>query len=199
LNGLKSAVATGAEIKLDQFVDGGKKYYVRLLVMSLILIVPLVLIIMAITGLGGVVAARGAAASAGLALLILLLTVLLIAYMVFLFFALFSPYGIVVGEFDPVSAIKNSLILVAKNFLKVLGLLVLLILIAVAIGIILGIVLGFLTFALRAVPFLTQLVNALFTGAINAYVIVFASAALMAAYLAIAEKKAPEAPAAPTV
>jgi hypothetical protein len=197
LNGLKSAVATGAEVTLGQFKEGGKKYYVRLLIMSLILIVPLVLIVMGITGLGGVVASKGAAASTGTALIILLLTVVLIAYMVFLFFALFSPYGIVVGELDPIPAIKNSLNMVAKNFLKVLGILALLILIAIAIGVVLGIVLGFITFALRGVPFLVQLVNAVFTGAINAYVIVLASAALMAAYLALAEVKAPEAPQAP--
>lgn len=194
LNVLKGAVATGAEVAAGQFIEGGKKYYVRLLVMSLILVVPLVLIVIAITGIGGVVAARGAAASAGLAIVILILTIILIAYLIFLLFALFSPYGIVVGEMDAIAAIKNSMALVVSNFWKVLGLLLMLVLIAIAIGVVLGIILGFVTFAFRAVPFLTQLASAIVTGAINAYVVVLASAGLMAAYLAIAERKAPEAP-----
>jgi len=186
LNYLKEAVPAETGKDLGLLFEGGQKYYIRILILTLLLVVPLIVLIASLVGMGAV---AGGAGSAIAAILGIILIIIMIAYFVFLFLAMFSSYGVVIDEKAPIQAIKDSIALVAANFWITLLVLLCFILIGLGIGFVVGLAMGILNVLFKGVPFMLIIIDVVFRSALNAYIIIIVTAAFMSYYLSLTGAK----------
>lgn len=173
------------KMKLGSFASYGLKYYIRLLGLGILIVLIVVII--------ALIAALIIAATAPLNNMIATIIASIIAiaiglagiYLVLLL--VMAPYSLVCDNTGVIEAIKKSMGVVKKNFMKVLLLLVLLVLIAIGIGVLIGIVTGIATVAMPAKvgQIVIGIVNSLFNG----YLGVVMMAAFMGYYLALSGKE----------
>jgi len=98
-----------------------------------------------------------------------------------------SPYVLIADEAGVIESMKKSVQMVRKAIGKVLGLAVLVTLIAFGFGFVLGILTGLLNLALAGGT-IAQIIAAVLTSALNAYIGVLMTASFMAMYLSLKQK-----------
>ena len=179
LASVKDAIKTGTA-SLGKFISYGKKLYLRLLGLGLILI-----LIIGILGLlSALIISLAAPSGSTILFIIALIGGIVIGglglYLVILLFP--APYVLVAEDVGVVKAIKGSISFVRGNLLRVLGLVVLLILISLGIGLVIGLIGGGLSLVIKGVA--SQILIGLLNSALNAYLSVLVTGAMMSFYLA---------------
>lgn len=162
---------------LSVFVESGKKNYLRML--GLGIVIGLVMLILAVLAIIGFVAG-GPEAEPNPAAIVLAGIAALIGVLILLFLFL-APYAVVVDGKGIFGALKASVSFVKKNFWKVLAVGVVLVVIGFAVGFLLGLVAGLLTGMLPGM--IGQAVSAFLSSAVNAVLGVVTTGTFMALYL----------------
>ena len=170
LNNLK----TGGR-DLSSFMQSGGKFYARLLVLGLI--------VAAVAGVLVLVAALLMAATAGNVVAIVVTVAIAATGIYFAILIFLAPYIIVADDQKVMVSVRQSIALVKKNLLKVLGLAVLLILIGFGVGLLLGVLFAALSAVMKGTA--PQIVFAVLSSFVNSYLGVLVSASFMAFYLAL--------------
>lgn len=176
-------VAKQGSSNFGAFTQSGTKNYLRLLGLGIIVgLIMLILVVLAVLGFvaGG---DQTQPSPIGVALAVIL-AVLGAIVLLFLFL---SPYAVVVDGKGVIASLKTSAGLVKRNFLKVLGVGVILVLLGFVIGFVLGLLMGVLAGALQGRA--GQIVGGLISSGINAYLGVLTTGAFMALYLSTSESK----------
>ena len=177
---VRDSVKTGSAA-LPNFLAGAGKYYVKILLLGL-----LVAAIIGMTVLvAAVVAGLLGSASPFIAVPVIILLAALGVYFVVLLFL--APYAVVVDEQSVGAAIKSSMRLVKKNILTLLGLSLLMVVIGFGIGLVLGGILAGASVLLKT-PMLTQVVFAVLSSFVNAFLGVLVTASFTNFYLSLSER-----------
>ena len=171
--------------KLTSFASYGLKYYLRLFVLGLIIVLVVGVAALVATILITATAPLKQAAVTVIATVIAVIIGLAALYFVILL--LMAPYSLVCDEAGIAASIKNSMDFVKKTFWKMVLLLVLLILISFGVGFIIGFIVGLITIAMP--PKVGQAVIGLSNSAFNGYLGVVMIAAFMAFYLGLSKKE----------
>jgi len=187
LNVVKQGTAS-----LGTFTDAGKKYYLRILGIGLIValfIIILTILAVLVLMIGG----PDQTNPVGMVFAV----VLAVVGMLGIFLMFMAPYIAIADELKVVAAIQASIQFVKNNILKVLGIGAILVAIGFLVGLVLGLVIGLLGAMLGDTANLV--VSGFLSSAINAYLGVVTTGAFMAYYLAskTAEGPAEAAPAGP--
>ncbi len=177
---IRDSVKTGSA-KLSDFFAGAGKYYLKLFLLGLIVTAVLAVTILAAALVAGLLGGIGPWVAAPVTILIAALGI----YFVVLLF--FSPYAVVVEEKGVGAAIKQSMQLVKKNVLSLLGISVLMVLIGFGIGLALGALLAGVSIAFKA-PMATQIIFALLSSIVNAFLGVLVTGSFMNLYLSLPER-----------
>ena len=168
LNRVKSGGAA-----MSDFTSAGAKFYLRLLVLGLLVALAAgVLILLAAVA----IAATSGNAIAVAAAVLLALVGIYFAILIFL-----APYIIVADDQKVLAAVKQSIGLVKKNFLKVMGLALILIVIGFGIGMLLGLLFAAMSAAMKGIA--SQIIFAVLSSFVNAYLGVVVSGSFMVFYL----------------
>ncbi len=171
-------VVKNGSAAMPNFLAGAGKYYVRLLLLGLVvaLVVGVTMIVAALlAGLLGTI-------SQAIAIPVTILLAALGIYFVVLLFL--SPYAAVVDELGVGGAIKLSMKLVKKNILKLIGISLLMVVIGFGVGMVLGAILAGVSLALKA-QMVTQVVYAVLSSLVNAVLGVLVTASFMNLYLSL--------------
>ncbi len=158
---------------LSVFMSSGGQYYLRMLVVGLI--ITLVMILFIVLGTVAVVTLK----TAGVVIAIPI--ALTAVYLVLLVF--FAPYIVVVENAGAIAAIKKSVGVVRKNFLPVIGLSSILVVVGFVIGLLVGLILGLLRVLVPGPA--SQVVYAILSALLNSFLGVFVTAVFMNFYLEI--------------
>lgn len=170
---------------LSSFVSSGGKYYLRILVIGLIVgavaIVFVLLASLALALLGG-----GQAEGKRLlnALSIALAATLVIAGLYFILLMFLAPYIAVGEERKAIESLKKSISTVKANFLRVLGLFGLLIVIGFVFGLVVGLVFALVNLATKGGT-VSDVVFAALSSIVNSYLGIVVTGAFMSYYLAL--------------
>ncbi len=175
LNRVKSGNAS-----MSDFTSNGGKFYLRLLVLGLIVAL--------VAGVLILLAALAIAATSGNALAIAAAVLLAIIGVYFAILIFLAPYIIVADDQKVFAAVKQSIGLVKKNFLKVAGLALILIVIGFGIGVGLGILFAAMSAAMKGI--VSQVIFAVLSSFVNAYLGVVVSASFMTFYLGLSNRSA---------
>lgn len=188
LGSVRDAVKAG-KAEVAKFVGYGKKFYLRLLMLAL-----LIILIVAIFGfIVTMIVAASAPTQNGV--LIALTTVLALAIGaagIFAILLLFlSPYILVIEDLGVMDAVKASIEFTKKILVKILGLGALLILIGFGVGFVTGIIAGILSLAIKgkALQVLMGIVN----GGVNSFIGILIASTLVTYYLAMKQGGSKEA------
>jgi hypothetical protein len=169
-------------LKIGKFINYGKKYYLRLLGLGLLIM----LIILVIGLIAAIIVAIGAPTGNSVVIGITSILALIVGavglYVMLLLFL--APYIMVADDLGVIEAMKKSIDIVRRNLLKVLGLAVMLVLIAFGMGFVLGVVTGIISVAMPGI--VTQMLTAILTSGLNAYVGILMTASFMSFYVAMA-------------
>ena len=166
---VRDKIKTGAA-SLATFTASGFKYYLRLLGLGL-LIALAAGIVLAIAGL-----LMRFLATAGLVIAVILGAVGI--YFILLVFL--APYVIVADEGKVFKSISQSVVIVRKNILAVLGVVALLVLIGLGIGLLLGLAISLLSLAVKGTA--SQIVMAVLSSLVNAFLGTIVSGTFMSFY-----------------
>ncbi len=177
---LRDAIKKGSA-SLSDFSAGGGKYYVKLLVLGLIVTVIIGVTVLLAALLAGLLGAI----SPFIAVPVTILLVALGIYFVVLLFL--APYAVVGDEHSAGASIKISIKLVKRNILTLLGISLLMIVIGFGIGLVLGGILAGVSMALKA-PMATKIIFALLSSLVNAFLGVLVTATFMNVYLSLQER-----------
>ena len=176
---VRDMVKTGSA-NLGNFKAGGGKYYLRLLMLGLV--------VSLIIGVFVLLAALVVSLLQNLPVVSIPLAILFAALGIYFVVMLFlSPYAAVVDETGVKASIKLSMKLVKKNILTLLGISAVVILIGFGVGLVLGAILAGISFLIK-VEMASQVVFALLSSIVNAYLGVFVTAAFMNFYLSLADR-----------
>jgi hypothetical protein len=177
---VRDSVKSGAAT-LASFTAGGGKYYVKLLLLGLLVAAVIgvfVLLAALVAGfLGSLVPFLAIPAA-------ILLGALGIYFVVLLFL---SPYAAVADDQGVGASIKLSMKLVKKNILKLLGISLLVIVIGFGVGLVLGALLAGISVVIKAQQ-PVQIVFAVLSSFVNAWLGVFVTAAFMNFYLSLPDR-----------
>jgi len=177
---VRDSLKTGSAA-LPNFLAGAGKYYVKLLLLGLIIAA----VVGATILLAAVVAGLLGAISSYIAVPVTILLAALGVYFVVLLFL--APYAVIADEQTVGGAIKTSIKLVKKNILTLLGISLLMVVIGFGIGLVLGGLLAGVSIVLKA-PMATQVVFALLSGLVNAFLGVLVTASFMNFYLSVSDR-----------
>ena len=166
---------------MASFASGGGKYYLRLLMLGIV--VSLIIGIFVLLAALAVAFLKDNLAPIGVVLAIFF-GALGVYFVVMLFL---SPYAAVVDEKTVGESIKLSMKLVKKNIGPLLGMSALLIVIGFGIGMLLGAVLAGLSYAVKQ-ELASQVVFAVLSSFVNAYLGIVVTAAFMGFYLSLADR-----------
>ncbi len=182
--GLVRDIIKEGSMKLSALMQYGTKYYVRLFILGLIILlfVAVVALLAALTI--GLTAPLNSAVVSGTAIVAVLAITIALALYFFIPFIL-SPYAIVCDELSPIEALKKGIAVGRNPFSRVFTLLllvVLLVLIALGVGFLIGLLVGLVSVVIPtgAAKMLMLVVSSI----VNSYLGVVATAAFMAYYLA---------------
>jgi hypothetical protein len=170
-------VLKSGQSSLTQFKAAGQKYYLRILGVSVI--VGLFIVILSV--LAALAVLVGGENPNAISIVLALIIGLFGAYGVLLVFL--APYIVVDEDAKVMDSIKASIAVVKANFLKVLGIGVLLLLVGFGMGILLGAVVTLLGNLFQG--FVGQIISGFFASAVNAFLGVVVTAAFMAYYLSV--------------
>ena len=180
---VRDLIKTG-KASLSSFTSGGGKYYLRLLVLgivvSLIIGVFVLLAALAVSFLKDNLAPLGV-------ILAIFFGALGIYFVVMLFL---SPYAAVVDDNGVGQSIKLSMKLVKKNILTLLGMSAILIVIGFGIGMVLGAVLAGISFLVKQ-EIVSQILFAVLSSLVNSYLGIVVTAAFMSFYLVLPDRNNP--------
>lgn len=175
---IKDQIKT-ASASMAQFTSYGKKFYVRILGMILIyaiIAIGVVLIISLISAglllLGDNVATRTIVAA--------IVTIVAVGVITFLVYPI---YSIVVEDIGPIAALKKGVSVSKANFVRTLGLFILLLFASLIISLIIGLIVGMISVPLPVG--ISQVLIAVVNAAVQAYIPIVMMCAFMSFYLAI--------------
>lgn len=192
LGSVKEAIKKGA-VNINEFVDSGKKYYIRLFLLGL-----LGMVIASIYGF--IFAALIGGIAVGAVILKIILGLFLAAYCVFgvilALLLVFWPYAIVTEDTGVISGLKKSIEIVKKpitNLFKILGMVVSLAVIAVVVNLVAAIP----QILFSRVAILLSIYRIFVVGAVGAYINIIFVSVLMTYYFTLKGEGTGEAVAAP--
>ncbi|MFA5143542.1 MAG: hypothetical protein WC522_05190 [Candidatus Omnitrophota bacterium] len=176
------------KMKLGSFISYGAKYYLKLLVLGILIVL--------IIGIVALVAALLIAGTAplnnpvisGIAVAIAIVIGVMTSLFYFIPFAL-SPYALICEGLGVITSLKRSLVVAKKPFVRVF-LLILLFVILILISLGVGLVFGFIVGLISAVTpdMVGKILMAVVTSIINGYLGIVMMAAFMVYYLGLAAK-----------
>jgi len=164
---------------LNNFVTYGSKYYLPLLIFGLLL----TLIIGGLVMLGVLAVNVMPQSLKVVGAVVMLLAAAGGIYFVVMMFL--TPYIIVVEDEKPIPAVKRSMDLVKKNILGILGIGLLLVAIGFVLGMLSGIILGAATALAKVGPDASQMLIAVLSSVVNAFLGIFMTSTYMTFYLRI--------------
>jgi len=179
---VKDALKEG-KMKLGSMVQYGAKYFVRLLVLGIVILLTVIIVALVAGLIVALTAPLNNNVITALAIIIASAIVIATALYFFIPFAL-SPYAVVCDEMDAIASLKKSIEVARKPFVKVFSLLLLivvLVLIALGVGFVIGLVVGLLSAILPAAA--ARILMLVVSSAVNGYLGVVATTAFMAYYL----------------
>ena len=177
---VRDLIKTGSA-SLSNFRASAGKYYIRLLLLGIVVSILIgVFVLLAALSMGFL---KDKLAPVGV-ILAIFFGALGIYFVILLFLA---PYAVVVDEKGVGESIKISTKLVKKNILVLLGLSLLLVLIGFGIGLVLGGILAGVSYLIKAQT-VTQVIFALLSSVVNAYLGVAVTGAFMNFYLSLDRK-----------
>lgn len=177
---LRDAIKSGSA-SMSNFFAGAGKYYVKLLILGIIVTLIIGVTVLVAALLAGLLGAI----SPFVAVPVTILLVALGVYFVVLLFL--APYATVVDEQSARTAIATSMKLVKRNILTLLGISLLMIVIGFGIGLVLGGILAGVSIALKA-EMATKIIFALLSGLVNAFLGVLVTATFMNVYLSLKDR-----------
>ena len=176
-----------ASASMSQFVEYGKKFYVRilaLLLMYILIAIGVVLLLSLISAglllLGDNIATRSLVAT--------LVTVVAVAIITLLIYPI---YIIIAEDSGAMAALKKGIITAKSNFWRTLGLFMTLLVISLLISLIIGFIVGLITVPLSAN--ISQVLIAIVNAAVQSYIPIIMMIAFMGFYMSLASGKKPEA------
>ncbi len=162
---------------LASFFSAGQKFYTRLLLLGIL--VSLIIFVFVFLAMLPAILLRGNVDALGV-IIAVIFAGLGIYFVLLLFFA---PYFIVAEGEKVMASLKQSIAMVRKNLLVVIGVTLLLIVIGFAFGIVLGLLLAGLDAAIKGAP--AQIVFAVISSLVNAFLGVVVTASFMTLYLSL--------------
>lgn len=183
--GFVHEVIKAGQSNLTHFKNCGKKFYLRILGVSVI--VGLFIVILSI--LATLAILIGGETPNAISIVLAVIIAAFGIYGVILVFL--APYIVVADDARVVDSLKASIGVVKSNFLKVVGIGVIMILIGFAVGLVLGLVFGLLGALLQGVA--GQVVFGFLGSLVNAYLGVVVTAAFMSYYLSAKTSSEPAA------
>lgn len=156
---------------LATFFSTGTKFYVRLLILGLLVAA----IVGAFILLAGLVIALLAGTLSILGIIVAVVIAAIGIYFVVLMFL--APYFIVASDQKVIASVKQSVALVRKNILTVLGIALILIVVGFLIGIVLGVIFALLSAAVKGMA--SQIVFAVLSSFVNAFLGVLVTGSFM--------------------
>jgi hypothetical protein len=177
----RDSLKTGAA-SVANFMAGGSKYFLKLLLLALIVFLIGFAFVMLVALLGGMLNAAAPGAALPIAVVLFLIG---FYFIIVTFF--FAPYAIVIDEKGVKAAIKASMKLVKKNILKLLGILAIAFAVSFGLGMLIGGVLAGLN-ALTQNERIVQIGFAVLSALVTAFVNVFIMSAITALYLALPDR-----------
>lgn len=180
-------VKTGAA-SLSSFASSGGKYYLRILLIGLIVgavaIVFILLASLALALLGGGQEAAAQPNRTLNALSIALAAILVIVAIYFILLMFLAPYIAVSEERKVIESLKKSVSTVKANFLRILGVFGLLILIGFVFGLVVGLVFALVSLGVKGPA--AEVIFAALSSFVNSYLGVVVTGTFMNYYLALA-------------
>ena len=172
-----------ASSSMAQFVDYGKKFYLRILGLLLlyILIAIAIVLILSLISAGLLLLGDNILTRSLVAVIVTLAAVTIITLL------LYPIYSIVVDDLGPIAALKKGAEKAKANFGRTLGLFALLLVISLLISLIIGFVIGLITVPLA--PAITQVVIALVNAAVQSYIPIVMMVAFMSFYMSLGESR----------
>jgi hypothetical protein len=168
-----------ATSSLAQFTSNGKKFYVRilgLLLLYVLIAVGIVLVLSLLSAgvllMGDNVVTRAIVAAIVTAVAIIVITLLV-----------YPIYIVVIEDVGPFAALKKGVQVAKDNFLRTLGLFMVLLIISLLISLVIGFLVGIITIPLGAA--ISQVVVAIVNSAIQSYIPIVMMVAFMGFYMAL--------------
>lgn len=176
------------KMKLASFASYGAKYYIKLLGLGVLIVLIIAIVALIASLLIAITAPLNNAIVTGIAVAIAIAIGLAASLLYFIPFAL-SPYALICEDLGIIAAMKKSLAVAKKPFVRVL-LLILLFVILVLISLGVGVVFGFLVGLVSAVvpANAAKILMAIVTSVINGYLGVVMMGSFMVYYLGLAAK-----------
>ncbi len=182
--GLVRDIVKEGKMKLSAMAQYGAKYYARLFVLGLIILLFVAVVALLAALVIGLTAPLNNAAISGVAVAIVLAVTIALALYFFIPFIL-SPYAVVCDELGAIEALKKGIAVGRTPFSRVFTLLllvILLVLIALGVGFLIGLLVGLVSAVLPAEG--ARILMLVVSSVVNSYLGVVATAAFMAYYLA---------------
>lgn len=181
--GLVRDIFKEGKMKIASLVQYGAKYYVRLLVLGIIILLLVAVVALLAALVVGLTAPLNNALISGIAVALVLAVTVALALCFFIPFIL-SPYAIVCDELGAIEALKKGIAVGRNPFSRVFTLLllvVLLVLIALGVGFLIGLLVGLVSVVIPAGA--ARILMLVVSSAVNSYLGVVATAAFMGYYL----------------
>ncbi|GEM_PF-943006 len=162
--------------EFSSFTASAQKYYLPLLLLGILVTLAIGAFILAAAAIAALLA--NIASMAGLILAMVIAAIGIYAVILMLM----SPYFIVAGEQDVISSVKDSIALIRKNLLKVLGIALVLLVISFFIGVILGVLFTLISTAMKGAQ-AAQFIFAVSSSFVNAFLGVMVTGSFMTFYM----------------
>lgn len=166
-------------VSLAQFAAYGKKLYLKILGLLLvyILIAIAVILILSLISAGLLLLGDNVVTRSLVAVIVTLAAIGVITLLIY------PIYSIVVEDLGPIGALKKGILVSKDNFLKTLGLFLVLLLVMLVISLIIGFLVGLITIPLGANA--GRIVLAIVNAAVQSYVPIVMMVAFMAFYMSL--------------
>ena len=176
-----------ASASMAQFTEYGKKFYVRILALLLlyILIAIGIVLVLSLISAGVLLLGDNVATRSIVAAIVTIVAVGVITLLVY------PVYVIVVEDAGALAALKKGIDTAKSNFLKTLGLFIVMLIVSLLISLIVGFIIGLITVPLPLG--ISQVLIAIVNAAVQSYIPIVMMIAFMGFYMALTAGAAPEA------
>jgi len=181
--GLVKDIIKEGKMKLAVMAQYGAKYFARLLVLGVLILLFVVVVALVVGLLVALTAPLNNAVVTAIAIAVAI-AITVVASIYFLIPFILSPYAVVCDEVGAVDALKKGIAVGRKPIVRVftlLALTILLVLIALGVGFLIGLAIGLVSVALPAA--VARILMIVVSSAVNSYLGVVATAAFMVYYL----------------
>lgn len=181
--GLVRDIIKEGKMKLAAITQYGAKYFVRLLVLGILILLSVIIIALIAGLLIAVTAPLNNPAVTAVAVVVAIVIAVAASLFFFIPFIL-SPYAIVCDEIGAIESLKKGIAVGRKPFVRVLVLLllvILLVLIALGVGFLVGLIVGLIAAVIPVGA--ARILMLIVSSAVNSYLGVVATGAFMAFYL----------------